>query len=168
MTYPNTLIFVDFASDDPEASAKFYTEVFGWDIEPRPSGVFHRVVPGQNFNLDDGTQGPTGNLHLGISNVANRRPHPSADNGTVGLKRGGGGPRIWILVSDDDDMETMHAKALELGAIELWTHHFWAEFNGFSNALKIHGETKLCSGPRPDTTPISPKAGPTNRPIRKI
>ena len=37
MTYPNALIFVDFPSDDPEASAVFYHEVFGWEVEPRPT-----------------------------------------------------------------------------------------------------------------------------------
>ena len=77
MSYPNTLIFVDFPSDDPAASGKFYAEVFGWTVEPRPEGVFHRIVPGQNFQIDDkGTQGPTGNLHMGIFNVNNARPHP--------------------------------------------------------------------------------------------
>ena len=30
MTYPNTLIFFDFASYDPVASAEFYEAVFGW------------------------------------------------------------------------------------------------------------------------------------------
>ena len=79
MTYPNTLIFVDFPSDDPEASASFYAEVFGWEVEPRPAGVFHRIVPGQHFLLDDGEPGPIGNLHMGIFNVANARPHPDPD-----------------------------------------------------------------------------------------
>lgn len=134
MTYPNTLIFFDFPSDDPEASAEFYSAVFGWEIEPRPGGVFHRIVPGQNF-LVDGEQGPTGNLHMGISNVVNRRPHPDPENGTTTLNSGGGGPRVWILVSDDDDADAIQAKALERGATELWRHHFWAEFNGFSNAF---------------------------------
>jgi len=136
MTYPNTLIFVDFPSDDPVASAAFYQAVFGWEIEPRPAGVFHRVVPGQNFQLDDGSQGPTGNLHLGISNVVNQRPHPVADNGSVELNSGGGGPRIWILVSDDNDADEMLETAVANGATELWRHHFWAEFNGFSNAFE--------------------------------
>ena len=134
MAYPNTLIFFDFASDDPVASAEFYEAVFGWEIEPRPAGEFHRIVPGQNFMVDD-EQGPTGNLHLGISNVVNRRPHPNSDNGTATLNTGGGGPRIWILVSDDDDADEIHQKALDRGATELWRHHFWAEFNGFSNAF---------------------------------
>ena len=43
MTYPNTLIFVDFPSTDPEASARFYNEVFGWEVEPRPADVFYRI-----------------------------------------------------------------------------------------------------------------------------
>ena len=46
MTTPNTLIFVDLASDDPAAAGKFYNEVFGWRDDERPRGVFHRMVPG--------------------------------------------------------------------------------------------------------------------------
>lgn len=136
MTYPNTLIFVDFVSDDTGASAKFYEEVFGWEVEHREAANFHRIVPGQNFQVDDGSQGPTGNLHLGISSNVNRRPHPNPDNGNVDVKRGGGGPRIWILVSDDDDGDAILERALERGAKELWRHHHWAEFNGFSNAFE--------------------------------
>ena len=136
MTYPNTLIFVDFPSDDPVASAEFYSAVFGWEIEPRPAGVFHRIVPGQNFQVDDGSQGPTGNLHLGISNVANARPHPDPDGVEPReLSTGGRTVRIWILVSDDDDADEILQRAVDRGATELWRHHFWSEFNGFSNAF---------------------------------
>ena len=74
--YPNTLIFVDFPSTDPAASAEFYAAVLGWEVEPRPAESFYRIVPGQTFLLDDGSPGPTGNLHIGIFNVANARPHP--------------------------------------------------------------------------------------------
>ncbi len=49
MPYPNTLIFVDLASDDPAAAGRFYAEVFGWQDDPRPQGVYHRMVPGQEF-----------------------------------------------------------------------------------------------------------------------
>ena len=63
MGYPNTLIFVDFPSDDPEASARFYEQVFGWEVEGRPAGVFHRIVPGQEF-LKDGEPSGVGNLHM--------------------------------------------------------------------------------------------------------
>ena len=78
MAYPNTFIFVDFPSTDPEAQAAFYNEVFGWTVEGRPTGVFHRAVPGEQFLLDDGSPSGVGNLHLGFYNVANARPHPDS------------------------------------------------------------------------------------------
>ena len=43
MTYPNTLIFVDFPSDDPEASGRFYAEVFGWEVEIGRASCRERV-----------------------------------------------------------------------------------------------------------------------------
>lgn len=135
MTYPNTLIFMDFPSDDPERSATFYNEVFGWEVEPRPAGVFHRIVPGQNF-LVDGEQGPTGNLHMGIYNVANARPHPdTAGVEPRNLSSDGRTVRVWILVSDDDSAEAIMERALARGATELWRHHYWKEFNGFNDAF---------------------------------
>ena len=76
MSHPNTLIFVDFPSDDPLASAAFYAEVFRWEVEPRPQGVFHRIVPGGHFPLEDGSPSTIGNLHMGIFDAANARPHP--------------------------------------------------------------------------------------------
>ena len=137
MSYPNTLIFGDFPSDDPEASATFYSEVFGWEVEGRPAGVFHRIVPGQNFQLDDGTQGPTGNLHMGIYNPANARPHPDPDGVEPrNTARDGRTTRFWVLVSDDDNADDIMQRARDRGAKELWTHHFWAEFNGFSDAFE--------------------------------
>lgn len=137
MTYPNTLIFIDFPSDDPEASAQFYRDVFGWEVEPRPENEFYRIVPGQNFQLDDGTEGPTGNLHMGIRNVANSRPHPNSEGADPReLSRQGGTVRVWILVSDDDSMEAIMARATERGATELWRNHYWAEFNGFNSAFE--------------------------------
>ncbi|MEM8621457.1 MAG: VOC family protein [Actinomycetota bacterium] len=137
MAYPNTLIFVDLPSTDPEASAEFYSAVFGWEVEPRPAGVFHRIVPGQNFQLDDGSQGPTGNLHMGIFNVANARPHPDPDGADPReLSSGGHTVRTWILVSDDDDMDRILDEAVSRGAELLWRDHYWAEFNGFNSAFK--------------------------------
>src|SRR5215211_7364100 len=108
MSYPNTLIFVDFPSTDPEASAEFYNAVFGWEVEPRPAGVFHRIVPGQNFQVDGGQQGPTGNLHMGIYNVANARPHPDPEGVEPRtLATDGRTARTWVLVSDDDSSDRM-------------------------------------------------------------
>ncbi|MEO1057647.1 MAG: VOC family protein [Actinomycetota bacterium] len=137
MAYPNTLIFVDFPSTDPEASAEFYAAVFGWEVEPRPAGVFHRIVPGQNFQVDDGSQGPTGNLHMGIFNAANARPHPDPDGADPRSPSDGGHTvRTWILVSDDDDMDRILNEAVSRGAELLWRDHYWAEFNGFNSAFK--------------------------------
>jgi predicted enzyme related to lactoylglutathione lyase len=137
MGYPNTLIFVDFPSTDPVASAEFYGAVFGWEVEGRPEGVFHRIVPGRNFQLDDGTDGPTGNLHMGIFDVANARPHPDpAGAEPRALATEGHTARTWILVSDDDSMDRILGEAESRGATVLWRDHYWAEFNGFNSAFK--------------------------------
>ena len=137
MAFPNTLIFVDFPSSDPTASAEFYEAVFGWEVEPRPADVFHRIVPGQNFQVDDGTQGPTGNLHMGIFNAANARPHPDSDGvAPRALHTDGHAARVWILVSDDDSIDRILAEAISRGATELWRDHFWAEVNGFNAAFR--------------------------------
>lgn len=133
---PNTLIFVDFPSDDPEASARFYAEVFGWEVEGRPAGVFHRIVPGGHFPLDDGSPSPIGNLHLGIHNVNNARPHPDpAGVSPRELSTGGRTTRVWVLVDDNDTEDRILDTAERLGATILWRHHYWAEFNGFNGAF---------------------------------
>jgi predicted enzyme related to lactoylglutathione lyase len=137
MGYPNTLIFVDLPSTDPAASAEFYRAVFGWEVEPRPEGVFHRIVPGGQFLLDDGTPGPTGNLHLGIYNVANARPHPDPDGVEPRHTAADGRTaRTWILVSDDDSIDRILDEAATRGAEILWRNHYWAEFNGFNAAFR--------------------------------
>jgi len=137
MSFPNTLIFVDFPSSEPSASGEFYEAVFGWVVEPRPAEVFHRIVPGQNFQLDDGTQGPTGNLHMGIYNVANARPHPDpAGVAPRDLTPASRSPRVWILVSEDDSIDRIIDEAVSRGATLLWRDHFWAEFNGFNAAFE--------------------------------
>ncbi len=131
MTYPNILVFVDFPVADVDAANTFYSEVFGWEVEERIPGVFHRIVPGQNFRLDDGTQGPTGNLHMGISLAANVRPHPQpAAPEPTHLSPSGRTTRAWILVSDDDSFDRILSTAERLGGTVLWTNHFWTEFGG--------------------------------------
>ncbi len=132
MTYPNALVFVDFPVTDVDAANIFYSEVFGWEVEERIPGVFHRIIPGQNFKTDDGGQGPTGNLHMGISNVANMRPHPDAAPPTPHEVGPGRGARAWILVSDDDSFAAILDRAAERGGEVLWNNHFWTEFGGAS------------------------------------
>lgn len=137
MTYPNTLIFVDLASDDPAAAGEFYSKVFGWEDDPRPKGIYHRMVPGQNFIGPDGNQTETGNLHLGIFDAANARPHPNPEGVEPrALSNAGRKARVWILISDDDTPERILGTAEELGAKILWRNHFWAEFNGYNHAFE--------------------------------
>ncbi len=134
---PNTLIFVDIPSDDTEAAARFYNAVFGWEVEGRPSGVFHRVVPGGYFPGPDGTDSEVGNLHLGIYNVHNARPHPDpAGVEPRHLSRDGRTLRVWILVGDDDSEDAILQRAEDNGATVLWRHHYWKEFNGFNGAFQ--------------------------------
>lgn len=137
MTYPNTLIFVDLASDDPSAAGIFYAEVMGWTNEGRPEGLFHRLVPGQNFLSSDGEQSPIGNLHIGIFNSANQRPHPdAAGTGPRDLAITQSKARIWVLVSDDDSSDDVLNRAVARGAVELWRNHYWKEFNGYNAAFR--------------------------------
>ena len=104
---------------------------------PDRRGVFHRIVPGQNFQLDDGSQSSIGNLHMGIHNAANARPHPDpAGVEPRTLSDDGRTMRVWILVSDDDSSDAIMDRALARGATELWRDHYWAEFNGFNAAFK--------------------------------
>jgi catechol 2,3-dioxygenase-like lactoylglutathione lyase family enzyme len=137
MSYPNTLIFVDLASDDPAAAGEFYAKVFGWQNDPRPAGVFHRMVPGQQFLKPDGTPSEIGNLHLGIFDARNARPHPDpAGVEPRTLSREGRKARIWILVSADDSVERILSTAQQLGAQILWRDHYWKEFNGYNHAFR--------------------------------
>jgi predicted enzyme related to lactoylglutathione lyase len=141
MAYPNTLIFVDFPSNDPEATGRFYAEVFNWEVEGRPAGKFHRIVPGQNFQLDDGTQSPVGNLHMGIFEVADGRPNPT---GYAKPELPSGiGPRVYILVSEDDTQDRILDTAEKLGATVLWRNHYWGEFNGFCGAFRDPWGTEI-------------------------
>ena len=80
MAGPNTLIFVDLASDDAEAAGKFYEEVFGWRNDHRPTGIYHRMVPGGQFKNPDGSDSEIGNLHLNpVKVVADVGEIPAAD-----------------------------------------------------------------------------------------
>ena len=155
---PNTLIFVDFPSDDVETCAKFYGEVFGWMVEGRPTGVFHRGVPGGFFPLEDGSDSPVGNLHVGFFDVANARPHP--DVGGVEprhLSTTGRSPRVWILVSDDDTEDAILARAAAHGATVLWQHHYWKEFNGFNGAFRDPWGTEIILWTKGGTDPVLPE-----------
>src|SRR5215207_3217995 len=137
MATAHTLIFVDFPSDDVEACAAFYHDVFGWEVEGRPTGVFHRAVPGGFFPLPDGSESPIGNLRLGFYDVRNARPRPDPDGTDPRhLSRDGRTMRVWILLGDDETEDEVLDRAEKHGARILWRHHYWKEFNGFNGAFE--------------------------------
>lgn len=133
MAAPNTLIFVDFPSPDPAATAAFYAEVFGWTDEGRPEGLFHRLVPGGEYELPDGSPSGVGNLHLGIYSTADGRPNPVGYDSAEPAR--GRGVRVYVLVSDDDTQDRILDTAERLGATVLWRDHLWDEFHGFCGSF---------------------------------
>jgi len=136
MAEPNTLIFVDLASDDPQAAGRFYAEVFGWQDDQRPAGLYHRMVPGGMFKKSDGSDSEIGNLHLGIFKAANARPHPDPLGvAPRELSQSGRHARIWILIGDGQSADDILARAAQRGAEILWRNHYWSEFNGFNHAF---------------------------------
>jgi predicted enzyme related to lactoylglutathione lyase len=132
---PNTLIFVDLASDDPAAAGRFYAEVFGWENDARPEGIYHRMVPGGFFKNKDGSDSQIGNLHLGIFDMANARPHPDPAGVEPREFSAGRKPRVWILIDDDDSADRILGAAEQRGGRILWRNHYWKEFNGYNHAF---------------------------------
>src|SRR3546814_4497863 len=94
------VIFVDFATRDPEAMSQFYADLFGWDFKRRPAGEFHESLPGLKPNMG---------MH--------RSDEPM--NGPV--------PRVYVMV---EDPPAMLRKAESMGATVLWEERHWEEFGG--------------------------------------
>lgn len=135
MAQPHTLIFVDLPSPDPEAAGRFYESVFGWTVEGRPTGTFHRIVPGGEFPLADGSDSGVGNLHLGIFNTATPIPEPNDPPSHPGERPSGPMPRVYILVSEDDSIEAVLERAAAAGAKVDWEAVWWGEFGGWCGAF---------------------------------
>jgi len=144
----NTLIFVDVPADDPDAAARFYAEVMGWEVEGRPAGVFHRIVPGGEFLLDDGTPSGVGNLHLGI--YSTREPRPDPNPPIPPEEPGGPAPRVYILVPDRAEQDRVLDAAVARGATVLWRDRFWREFNGWHGCFRDPWGTQIVLWTKPD------------------
>ncbi len=154
LTQPNTLIFVDFPCDDPEASGKFYAEVFGWEVEGRPTGEFHRIVPGGHFPLADGTDSTIGNLHMGIYNIANARPHPDpAGVEPRTLATQGRTARVWILVSDDDSEDASSRRRSSSARRSCGGITTGPSSTASTARSKTRGVPRWCCGPRAGPIP---------------
>ena len=136
MANPSALIFVDLPSPDPAATARFYAEVFGWETDARPEGIFHRLLPGGTFTNPDGTSSEVGNLHLGIYriDVAPPDPHDPPRSSTEPPR--GAPVRVYFLVGDGDDQASILERAEARGAEVLWRDLYWSEFNGFHGAFR--------------------------------
>jgi predicted enzyme related to lactoylglutathione lyase len=159
MAQPNTLIFVDFPTSDPEACARFYAEVFNWEVEGRPDGVFYRIVPGGFFPAPDGSDSDVGNLHMGIfeTSLAAPDPRPAPVHPPTTADTGRAMPRVYILVSDDDTEAAILERAEARGATVLWRDLYWKEFNGFHGAFRDPWGTEIIlwskGGDAPDPRP---------------
>jgi len=90
----------------------------------------------RNFKNEDGSDSEIGNLHLGISNVENVRPHPDPEGvGPYQLSSGVRTTRAWVLVDEDDSQDRILEAAEKRGATILWKEHYWFEFNGLSSSF---------------------------------
>ncbi len=118
---PNTLVFVDFPTPDIDATTKFYEELFGWTIEPKPQGDFHRIVPGEG-------------LHLGLFSSATQTPDPNPDAAAAAATPSGLQPRTYILV--DQPAQHYVDKAVALGATKLWDEGYWDTFDGYHASFR--------------------------------
>jgi predicted enzyme related to lactoylglutathione lyase len=132
---PNTLIFVDLPSNDPDASAEFYREVMGWEVEGRPGGIFHRIVPGGQFPLEDGSPSGVGHLHLGIYSTGEPRPDPNPPRREV-TPSDAPAPRVYILVDSREDQDAILGRAQQRGAEILWRDRYWREFDGWHGSFR--------------------------------
>ena len=110
----NPMIFVDFPTPDPEAMSAFYAELFGWQVNRRPAGEFHEILPGAKPNLG---------MH--------RSDEPMA--GPV--------PRVYVMV---DDPPTYLRRAVDLGATVLWEERHWDEFGGDYAAFRDPWGAEIC------------------------
>ena len=110
----NPMIFVDIPTPDPESMSAFYHELFGWQVNRRPAGEFHEILPGLKPNLG---------MHL----------DPTPMRGPV--------PRIYVMV---DDPPTYLAAAVGLGATVLWEERYWEEFNARYAAFRDPWGMEVC------------------------
>ncbi|MEQ8692452.1 MAG: hypothetical protein RIC89_16675 [Pseudomonadales bacterium] len=144
MTYPNTLIFVDWPSSDANAAGDFYAAVLRWEHDPRIYNSFARLVPGGKAKNPDGSLSDVNNLHLGIHQVDKPSPSPQvAVNETYPPTNDGANARFFVVVSPDDSVERILGEAENRGANILWRNHHWKEFKGVCHSFRDPWGTQI-------------------------
>lgn len=135
MSDRNALIFVDFPSPDPVATAQFYAEVMDWGIEPHPEGVFHLLRPGGYFEQEDAQPSTVRNLNLGVYSLADPAPDPTSY--TTPLREStGAGIRVYVMTPTKSEQDLVLDRAQSRGATILWKDLYWDEFEGFHGAFR--------------------------------
>ena len=107
-------------------------------VEPRPDGVFYRIVPGGYFpSSTTAPDAEVGNLHLGIFDAGQRPPAPRSGRrrATARRQRLGAGARLDPRRRRRQRGPTSSKRAEANGATILWRDHYWAEFNGYNGAF---------------------------------
>src|SRR6202011_2016327 len=111
-----------------------YREVMGWEVEGRPEGIFHRIVPGGQFPLEDGSPSGVGHLHLGIYSTRDPRPDPKPPRPQSAGEAPA--PRVYILVESREDQDAILGRAEQRGAEILWRDRYWREFEGWHGSFR--------------------------------
>ena len=170
MAKPNTLIFVDFPSPDPAASARFYSEVFGWECEGRPADVFYRIVPGGHFPLEDGNAIARSATCTWVS-TTRRTPRPHPDPAGVEprqMSSGGRDLRVrgsWLATTiSQDRFSTRRNDWAQRSSGATTTGQ---SSTGTTVHSSIRGATRSFCGPSPATTQPSPKDSPMSEPTTR-
>lgn len=86
-----TFGWADLASPDPEAAAGFYSEVLGWEARPAEGGMPYTMFYADGKNV------------AGMGELTDEMA-------------AGGMPSVWSSYIIVDDVDAVHAKAIELGA----------------------------------------------------
>ena len=95
---------------------------------------------------------------MGIYDVDDGRPNPSGATGYADTDcRRGRGPRVYILVSEDDTQDRILDTAEKLGATILWRDHYWGEFNGFCGAFVDPWGTEIILWGKAGDSPTIPE-----------
>ena len=102
---PNPMIFVDMPTPDPEASSRFYEALFGWQVNRRPAGEFHEILPGVKPNLgmhreETAVVGPVPRIYIMVDDMQATLTRVTAAGGEIAQPVGADAPEITARFRD--------------------------------------------------------------------